>query len=74
MYSPLNLVLAYHESPEKTRFARFFGKSIINPSVQTPDGHEAIAASPERVFYLFGEVGFIGKRNDVSCKLFRQVA
>ena len=64
------LFLAYHESPEKTRFTKCFRKSIINASVQAPDGHEAIAASPGRVLYLFGEVGLTGKRNDVSCKLF----
>jgi hypothetical protein len=62
-------VLAYHEDLEKPRVAEFFRKSNINASVQTPNGHEEIAASSAPVLYLFGEVGPIGKRNDVSCKL-----
>lgn len=73
IYSPLNLLLAYDESTEKTRFTKSFRKSNINASVQTPNAHEGIATSPARIFFFFGEVGFAGKRNDVPCKLFRQM-
>ena len=68
------LFLAYHENSENPRFVKSFRKSNINASVQTPNGHEGIAASPGLVLYLFGEVGLTGKRNAVSCKLFCQMA
>ena len=67
------MFLAYHESSEKTRLAKSLRKFNIDASVQTSNGHEAIAALPGRVLYLFGEVGLTGKRDDVSRTLFRQM-
>lgn len=62
------LFSAYHEQLEETRFDSRFRESYISASVQTPIHHEAIAASPGRVFYFFAEAGLTGKRNDVSCE------